>query len=86
MDAAGISAQPSVEQKAPAIEATHDPREDSRVESDPAAQLKAAQLLDDGSNDCNIVSIPGDDDAKTAGETAKTADDGGAHDVDPSVA
>jgi hypothetical protein len=84
MDAAGISAQPSVEQKAPAIEATHDPRADSRVVSDPAAQL-LDECSNDCSNDCSIISIPGDDDAKTTEEAAKTADHGGAHVVDSSA-
>ena len=86
MEAAGISAQPLVEQKAPAIESVHDPREGSRVDPDPAAQLIAAQLQDDG-NDFSIVSA--DEDAKpTEGgpdedtATAKTADVSGDTDVD----
>ena len=45
MDATGIRAQPLVAQKAPTIEAVLDPRQDSRVDPDPAAQLIAEQQI-----------------------------------------
>jgi hypothetical protein len=90
MEATGIRAQPLVEQKAPAIVSVLDPREDSRVDPDPAAQLLAEQQQqDDGNGDeDNIVGDSADEDAKPEGgpdedtATAKTADVSGDTDVD----
>jgi hypothetical protein len=45
MNATGMKAQPLVGQKAPAIEAVHEPRENSRVKPDPAAHLIAEQEM-----------------------------------------
>ena len=79
-----------MEQKAPAIVSVPDPREGSRVDPDPAAQLLAEQQQqDDGNGDeDNIVGDSADEDAKPEGgpdedtATAKTADVSGDTDVD----
>ena len=63
MNAAGIKAQSLVEQKAPAIEAVHIPRDNSQVNPDPAAHLiaeqqNAAQLIAE-----QLAAAPQQDDA-----------------------
>ena len=85
MNAAGLKAQPLVEQKAPAIGAVHGLRENSRVKPDPAAQLIAEQEIaaqqedaaqQQGVDDDLDVVGDSDEDAKAAAkDTAKTEGD-----------
>jgi hypothetical protein len=87
MNAAGLKAQPLVEQKAPAIKVVHEPRESSRVKPDPAAHLIAEQEIaaqqedaarQQGVDDEADLDIVGnsDEDAKAAAkDTAKTDGD-----------
>jgi hypothetical protein len=87
MNAAGLKAQPLVEQKAPAIKVVHEPRESSRVKPDPAAHLIAEQEIaaqqedaarQQGVDDDDNLDIVGnsDEDAKAAAkDTAKTEGD-----------
>jgi hypothetical protein len=87
MNAAGLKAQPLVEQKAPAIKVVHEPRESSRVKPDPAAHLiaeqeNAAQQEDaarqqgvDDDADLDIVGNSDEDAKAAAKDTAKTEGD-----------